>query len=301
MAEEKAMISSMRVSKVVPDRAAPGSGASLPSGPPPLLDASHPLTGIDQRVRQVLYEHADVQVSSAPGLPGTAPLVRAMMLQVLHAQDADERLLEQLRYDLRFRWFTGLSANDPVWSIGAHSRARGAFLASSAGRQLLDALMRSIRPLAQAWPGHFRFDDSLPRRWLAGAGADARRAELLDAAGFRASARAADPRLILALERVAVRIGDFGLNGDALATDLGMSRRTLYYLFEAQGLTPSMAIRNLRLSRCRRLLEDPRQRARKIAAIALDHGFRNLCTFSRCFKQHYGMAPQDCRPERDRR
>ena len=301
MAEEKAMTRSMSASTVVPDRAAPGTRARPTSGPAPLLDASHPLTGIEQRVREVLYEHSDLHVSSGPGLPGTAPLVRALMLQVLHAQDVDERLLEQLRYDLRFRWFTGLSANDPVWSSCAHSRARGAFLASSAGRQLLDALMRSIRPLAQAWPGHFRFDDSLPGRWLAGAGADARRAELLDAAGFCPRAGDGDPRLIRALERVVARIGDFGLNGDALATDLGMSRRTLYYLFEAQGLTPALAIRNLRLSRCRRLLEDPRQRARKIAAIALDHGFRNLCTFSRCFRQHYGMAPQDCRPERERK
>lgn len=277
-------------------RFAPGSSLAAAAGPTPLLDEGHPLMGIDQRVREVLYEHADGQVSSAPGLPGTVRLVRALMLQVLHAQDADDRLLEQLRYDLRFRWFAGLGANDPVWTSCAHSRARRAFLASPSGRQLLDTLLRSIRPVAQAWPGHFRFDDSLLDRWLAGAGADARHVDLLEAAGFDADRHGLDPRLIRALERVVARIGDFGLNGDILAVDLGMSRRTLYYLFEAQGLTPAVAIRNLRLSHCRRLLQDPRQRVRKIAAIALDHGFRSVCTFSRCFKQHYGVAPQDCRP-----
>lgn len=291
------MISSQRAGSVVRQRIGPGAGAA----PPPLLDAGHPLTGIDQRVREVLYEHADVHLAPAPGLPETASLIRALMLQVLHAQDADDRLLEQLRYDLRFRWFAGLHAGDPVWTACAHSRARRAFLASSSGRRLLDALLRSVRPLAQAWPGHFRFDDSLPDRWLAGAGADARRTALLDAAGVRADPRTVDARLIGALERVVARLGDFNLNGNVLAAELGMSRRTLFYLFEAQGLTPAVAIRNLRLSHCRRQLEDPRQRARKVAAIALDHGFRSVCSFSRCFKQHYGVVPQACRPGGGRR
>lgn len=281
-----------------PGRLASGGRLVLMTGAPPLLDDGHPLMGIDQRVRDVLYEHADAQVSPAPGLPGTVRLVRALMLQVLHAQDADERLLEQLRYDLRFRWFAGLGADDPVWTSCAHSRARGAFLTSPSGRRLLDRLLRSIRPVAQAWPGHFQFDDSLLDRWLAGTGADARRAELLEAAGVGADHRGVDGRLVRALEHIVARTSDFHLNGDVLALDLGMSRRTLFYLFEAQGLTPAAAIRNLRLSLCRRLLQDPRQRWRKIAAIALDHGFRSVCTFSRSFKQHYGVAPQDCRPQR---
>lgn len=290
------MISSRGAAIVVREHIGRGAGAAAP----PLLDAGHPLTGIDQRVREVLHEHADVHVAPAPGLPDTASLIRALMLQVLHAQEADDRLLEQLRYDLRFRWFAGLHAGDPVWTACAHSRARRTLLASPSGRQLLDALLRSVRPLARAWPGYFRFDDSLPDRWLAGAGADARRTGLLDAAGVRTGSRTTDARLTRALERVVARLGDCDLNGDVLAAELGMSRRTLFYLFQAQGLTPAAAIRNLRLSHCRRQLEDPRQHGRKIAAIALDHGFRSVCSFSRCFKQRYGVVPQACRPGRDR-
>jgi AraC-like DNA-binding protein len=295
------MLSSPSAGTATPERLGPVSRLAPAEGPPPLLDAGHPLTEIDQLVRDVLHAHADAHVVPGPGLPDTGALVRTLMLQVLHAQDADDRLLEQLRYDLRFRWFAGLGAGDPVWTTCVHSRARHAFLASSSGRRLLAALLRAIRPLAQAWPRHFRFDDSLPDRWIAGTGADAQRAELLDASGFRTGTRAADPRLIRVLNRVVARIGDPDLNGNVLAADLGMSRRALYYLFEAQGLTPSQAIRNLRLSHCRRLLEDPRQHARKVTAIALDHGFRNACTFSRCFKQRYGLTPQACRPRHDRR
>lgn len=91
------------------------------------------------------------------------------------------------------------------------------------------------------------------------------------------------------------RLGDPGLDANALAKSLCMSRRALYLLFQKHKLTPARMIQDLRLERCKQALGDPLNRHRKITDIAYDHGFSDYATFSRVFKAHCGVAPSDYR------
>lgn len=275
------------------------------------LDANHPLALVDRIVRDILSESGGAPICSlwvAPACPlGPERLARAVLLQVLYALKCDEFLLEQLRYDLRFRWFVRLRPGEPVWTTCTYASARQVMLRSFPGRQLLCELLRNVRPIALSWPGYFSFDEDLvdglqaEHRESPLDSINAHQRDLLRSAGFPECDTALDGRLTRAMELILMRLCEPGLSGDTVAAEMGMSRRALYYLFGAHGLTPSMVIRNIRLHHCKRLLEDPRHSNRKISAIALDYGFSSACTFSRTFKQRYGVGPIECRPDRRRR
>lgn len=95
------------------------------------VPASHPLRPIRTWVNDALagmsaklsamYE-ADIK----GGRPSIAPkkLLRAMLLQVLYSVRSERQLVEQINYNLSFRWFVGLSIDDPVWNHSVFSKNR---------------------------------------------------------------------------------------------------------------------------------------------------------------------------------
>ncbi|MFE6398383.1 helix-turn-helix domain-containing protein [Streptomyces alboflavus] len=85
------------------------------------------------------------------------------------------------------------------------------------------------------------------------------------------------------------------LTPDDIAAAHQMSRRTLYSLFEEDGLTVAAWIRRERLERCRRDLADPRLAGQPIHSIAARWGFPDKAHFSRAFRSAYGAAPRDFR------
>jgi transposase len=78
------------------------------------------LVKVDQRF-SAMYE-ADVK----GGRPSIAPekLLRAMLLQVLYSIRSEGQLVEQINYNLLFRWFVGLSIEDAVWNHSVFSKNR---------------------------------------------------------------------------------------------------------------------------------------------------------------------------------
>ncbi len=102
-------------------------------------------------------------------------------------------------------------------------------------------------------------------------------------------------RLRLAQQHILSRIGDPDLDPDELASALCMSRRSLYMLFKQHRTTPSKMIHDLRLQCCRQVLDEPAHLGRKITDIAFDHGFSDYATFSRLFKQQFGVTPSEFR------
>lgn len=287
-------------------------GYVIPPGAPDghFLDEAHPLHLIDRVVRSVLQDTAGnglrIDEPVGAGQSDRERMIRSLLLQILYSIPCDGHLLEQMRYDSRFRWFVGLDSSDHVWSQDVHASARGAILRSGSERQLFSELLRGLRPITRIVPHYFSFDENLVDRWHANLHtavpavetSNLSAHELLKAAGLSDSKHQIDPRLIRALEWILTRICMPDLNSDSLAAGVGMSRRSLYYLFDAYQLTPTIAIRNIRLEHCKRLLEDARHSQRTITAIALDYGFASLCSFSRSFKQRYGSVPRSCRSVR---
>ena len=80
---------------------------------------SHPLRQLQPMVAQALAELSPrfEELYSRVGRPSIAPekLLRALLLQVLYTIRSERLLMEQLDYNLLFRWFVGLGMDDPVW------------------------------------------------------------------------------------------------------------------------------------------------------------------------------------------
>lgn len=126
--------------------------------------------------------------------------------------------------------------------------------------------MESINSLAMAYLMQFGKANALP---------DAE-ALLFDAACRHIEAHLDDPRL----------------TADNVAHALGCSRTRLYQLFAERGLSVAAHVRELRLSRSRRLLRDV---AMSIGEVALYCGYGDLPAYSKAFKRRFGMTPREWR------
>ena len=81
----------------------------------------------------------------------------------------------------------------------------------------------------------------------------------------------------------------------ALARRHGCTDGLIQRMFEAEGTTFTQYVLMQRLARAHGLLGDPRLRAEKICAVALDCGFGDISYFNRAFRRRYGVAPSDVR------
>src|ERR1700710_678195 len=94
----------------------------------------HPLRAIRAIVDEALEVlSADfAEMYSRIGRPSIAPekLLRALLLQVLYTVRSERMLMEQLAYNLLFRWFVGLNMDDPVWDPTVFSKNRDRLLAA---------------------------------------------------------------------------------------------------------------------------------------------------------------------------
>jgi transposase len=88
----------------------------------------HPLRTIRVLVDAVLKELSPRfdRLYSATGRPSIAPekLLRALLLQVLYTVRSERLMMEQLNYNLLFRWFVGLNMEDPIWDPSTFSKNR---------------------------------------------------------------------------------------------------------------------------------------------------------------------------------
>jgi len=87
------------------------------------VPADHPLQALRAMVDEVLRELSPQfnRLYAKVGRPSIAPerLLRALLLQVLYSVRSERLLMEQLDYTLLFRWFVGLSADDPIYAASS--------------------------------------------------------------------------------------------------------------------------------------------------------------------------------------
>jgi transposase len=90
------------------------------------LSKDHPLRAIREMTDAALRELSPQfeAIYAANGRPSIAPekLLRALLLQVLYTVRSERLLMEQLDYNLLFRWFVGLGLDDPVWDVTVFTR-----------------------------------------------------------------------------------------------------------------------------------------------------------------------------------
>jgi len=104
---------------------------------------------------------------AALGRPSIAPerLLRALTLQVLYTVRSERLLMEQLDYNFLFRWFVGLSIDDPVWDVTVFTKNRDRLLKGEVAEAFLAAVLAQARELGLLSDEHFTVDGTLIEAW----------------------------------------------------------------------------------------------------------------------------------------
>src|ERR1700691_120371 len=97
------------------------------------------------------------------GRPSIAPerLIRAQLLQVLYSVRSERQLMEQLDYNLLFRWFVGLNMDDRVWNVTVFTKNRERLMRGGISQQLLLAVVEQARAASLLSEEHFTVDWTL--------------------------------------------------------------------------------------------------------------------------------------------
>ncbi len=133
------------------------------------IPEKHPLRKIRALVREVLGE-LDQDFARAyahEGRPSIPPemLLSALLVQVFYGIRSEIQLMEQLDYNLLFRWFVGLSPDDPVWVPETFSKNRERLQRGEIFQKFMTTLLRhrKVKPLLS--DEHFSVDGTLIEAW----------------------------------------------------------------------------------------------------------------------------------------
>jgi transposase len=101
------------------------------------------------------------------GRPSIAPekLLRALLLQILYTIRSERMLMEQLDYNLLFRWFVGLNMDDPVWDATVYSKNRDRLLEADIAGLFFQAVVEEARVSGLLSDEHFSVDGTLIEAW----------------------------------------------------------------------------------------------------------------------------------------
>ena len=129
----------------------------------------HPLRPIREMVDQALGELSPrfEGLYARTGRPSIAPerLLRALLLQILYTVRSERQLMEQLDYNLLFRWFVGLSADDAVWDPTVFTKNRDRLLAGDVAQAFFEAVLSQAKAKRLLSAEHFTVDGTLIEAW----------------------------------------------------------------------------------------------------------------------------------------
>ncbi len=92
-------------------------------------------------------------------------LLRALLLQLLYSIRSERMLMEQLEYNLLFRWFVGLAANDPVWHPTVFTKNRDRLLEGAVSEEFFSLVVAQARAKKLLSDEHFTVDGTLIEAW----------------------------------------------------------------------------------------------------------------------------------------
>jgi transposase len=92
-------------------------------------------------------------------------LLRALLLQMFYTIRSERMLMEQLEYNLLFRWFVGLSANEPVWHPTVFTKNRDRLLEGAVAEEFFSLVVNQARSRRLLSDDHFTVDGTLIEAW----------------------------------------------------------------------------------------------------------------------------------------
>jgi transposase len=131
--------------------------------------ADHPLRPIRRMVDAALkgLSRSFQRMYADWGRPSVAPekLLRALLLQVLYSIRSERMLMEQLEYNLLFRWFVGLNMDESVWVATVFSKNRDRLLRSDIAEKFFAQVLEQARHQELLSDEHFSVDGTLIEAW----------------------------------------------------------------------------------------------------------------------------------------
>jgi transposase len=131
------------------------------------VPADHPLRAVRRTVDEILAgmsKRFDT-IYSESGRPSVPPerLLRALLLQIFFSVRSERMLMEQLDYNLLFRWFVGLEIDEPVWNHAVFSKNRERLLNEATAREFFARVLeKANQHLSKE---HFTVDGTLIEAW----------------------------------------------------------------------------------------------------------------------------------------
>ena len=133
------------------------------------VPADHPLRALRPMVDDALEQLSSLfdGMYAREGRPSIPPekLLRALILQLLYSVRSERQLMEQLDYNLLFRWFVGLNADEPVWDASTFSKNRDRLLAAEVARLFFAQVVGQARAHGLLSAEHFTVDGTLIEAW----------------------------------------------------------------------------------------------------------------------------------------
>jgi transposase len=120
---------------------------------------------VDEALRGLSPRFA--RMYSKKGRPSIAPekLLRALLLQVLYTIRSERQLMEQLDYNLLYRWFVGLDMDDAVWDVTVFTKNRERLLKSQIADGFYEQVLKQARDQQLLSAEHFTVDGTLLEAW----------------------------------------------------------------------------------------------------------------------------------------
>src|SRR5271157_5050860 len=133
------------------------------------IPADHPLRRIRammDRALKELWAHFEA-LYARRGRPSIPPekLLRARLLQILYSIRSERQLMEQLDYNILFRWFVGLNLDDEVWDATVFTKNRDRLLKAEVAKDFLARVVAHAREQGWMSDEHFTVDGTLLEAW----------------------------------------------------------------------------------------------------------------------------------------
>jgi transposase len=129
----------------------------------------HPLRPIRAMVDEILKQLSPQfsKMYAKVGRPSIPPeqLLRAQLLQLLYSVRSERLLMEEMDYNILFRWFVGLNLDDPVWDATVFTKNRDRLLEAEVAKKFLARVVAQARDQGWTSDEHFTVDGTLLEAW----------------------------------------------------------------------------------------------------------------------------------------
>ena len=133
------------------------------------IPADHPLRAIramaDRALRAMNPLFSELYAPTGRDSIPPERLLRALLLQALYSVRSERQLMEQMRYNLLFRWFVNLNIDDPVWDVTVFTKNRDRLLEGEVAQAFFKQVLAQARAARLLSAEHFTVDGTLIEAW----------------------------------------------------------------------------------------------------------------------------------------